>query len=221
VVHEFGWSLIVGATVLFMMLGMTYVVDGWMGRRTPFSDFLADNLLLVFDSRTAGPGPRPLNGAAQFAWFGFYAAAVFARFPQLLRHLRVLPLGKLRLQALLLAWPVLAWSAVWIVLALVKWSTIGPATVGGSHFSMLFACVGLSALGIATGLRFTWGPMAAPAVTLPLLMPVWRMVDMSSIWLLAIGTLAFVVAAALNVHSLSRGATYRRPDLLAMRAQRL
>ena len=63
--------------------------------------------------------------------------------------------------------------------------------------------------------------MAAPAVTLPLLMPVWRMVDMSSIWLLAIGTLAFVVAAALNVHSLSRGATYRRPDLLAMRAQRL
>jgi len=223
IAHELGASLILGAGILVMFLGMTYVIDGWMDRRSPFHVFLADHLLLIFDSRRvqlvqSSPRgePIPPDLASMFGWYGFYAAAVFVRFPQLVRHLRVLPLGRPRLHALLLAWPVLVWSVAWILLALVQRMTIG-APIADYHVPMFFTCVGMSALGIAMGLRFTWGPTAAAAMTLPLLMPVWLLVNISAVWLVAIGMMAFIVAAALNVNALSRSATYKRPDLLVSR----
>jgi hypothetical protein len=46
-----------------------------------------------------------------------------------------------------------------------------------------------------------------------------RMVFLSDGWLIAIGLLSFVAAAALNVNALSRSATYKRPDLLLPRAR--
>jgi hypothetical protein len=216
--HELSNSLILAAEVLVTMLAVTYVLDGWIGRRTPLV-FLADNLPPIFDSRPIPSQPRAIDFTSQFAWFALYSAAVSMRFPQLLRHLRVLPLGRPRLHALLLSWPVLVWSAIWLLLALVQRMTIGPATPVDLHLPMLFSCGGVSALGIAAGLRFTGWPTPLTAATLPLLIIVPRMVDMSAVYLLAIGMTSFILAAALNVSALSRSATYKRPDLLVSRTQ--
>lgn len=212
--HELAFSMRIGALMTVVFLGVAFIVRAGFDSRPTIHQFLVGQTMLVFDANTLKSPEFDLS--SPFGWYAFYLAAVSFRFSGLLRHLRVLPLGTGRLHVLLLAWPALIWSAAWLLLAGLQWAMNGPRLTAGYQLPLFFACVALSALGIAMGLRFRWGPtLAAP--TLPLLFPVWHMADMSSVWLVAIGMTSFLVAAALNVNALSRGATYKRIDPLALR----
>jgi len=149
----------------------------------------------------------------QFLWYGLYASAVFVRFPQLLRHLRVLPLGTIRLQALLLSWPALVWGVLWTLLVLIHEMTIGPATAG-YRLPLLLACIGSSALAIALGLRLSARWPQASGVGIFLFIPFQGLIQISGVWLIGIGVVSFAAAAVLNVSALSRSATYKRRDVL-------
>jgi hypothetical protein len=120
---------------------------------------------------------------------------------------------------LLLTWPALVWSLAWLLLVGLHLALGGPHPTAGAQLVRLFASIGVSALGIALLLRLAsrW-PMAGVA-TVPMSFQISRMVFLSDGWLIAIGLLSFVAAAALNVNALSRSATYKRPDLLLPRAQ--
>jgi hypothetical protein len=218
-VHELATSIGLGATLMLMFVGMAYTFDTWWGRAPALHDLLARQAFWIFDSTAIRGLPNQFDPMREFGWWTIYVAAVFARFPQVLRHLRALPIARVQLHALLLTWPALVWSLAWLLLVGLHLALGGPHPTAGAQLVRLFASIGVSALGIALLLRLAsrW-PMAGVA-TVPMSFQISRMVFLSDGWLIAIGLLSFVAAAALNVNALSRSATYKRPDLLLPRAR--
>ncbi len=219
-VNELVASLGVGAAIMVTFLGMRFAFDSWFGGGAPtLHDLLARQTLLIFGDTTIRARPHEFDPTHDFGWWTIYVTAVFARFPLLLRHLRALPIGRVRLHALLLTWPALVWSLAWLLLAGVHVTLVGSHLTAGLQLLRLFASVGVSALGIALLLRLASRWPTAGAAAAPMSFPLSRLILMSDGWLIAIGLLSFVGAAALNVNALSRSATYKRPDLLLPRAQ--
>lgn len=218
VAHELAASLSLGAAMMCVFLGMAFVFERWWGREATVRGFLTAQTLLIFDAG-ALQAPRRFDVAQQFGWYAFYAAAVSIRFPQLLRHLRILPIGDIRLKWLLVAWPALVWSAVWLLLACVHVIVIGRPLTAGGQGPLLVAFIGLSALGIAVALRFQklW-PQAVP---LMFFIPFSRLPTFPGVWLTVVGGLSIGLAMAINGNALSRSATYKRTDLLPGKARGL
>ena len=97
------------------------------GSFTGFEPFVVSQRLFVFNpaSFTATDYSDIFS---RLGWFAFFVAAVSARFPEALRHLRVLPLGNATVHTLLMGWPLIVWTAIWALLVVLHMGFGQPIT---------------------------------------------------------------------------------------------
>lgn len=210
-VHEYAWTLMVGG---FLMIGSLLVVVV-AAKYLQSSESLIGLLRSVLLHMDGTPTPVPGTGLQAFILligFAVFAASLSARFPDMLRHLRVLPLGAARLNALLLVWPALVWLTAWTGLLALHYLVMGPGVVS-YHADALLFLTGISAIVQAVTLRlsvvfraFTFalpvGFIAGVAPFLPLLLAPTPTV------FAATGGACLAAAAVLNHRSLARKSTY-------------
>jgi hypothetical protein len=171
--------------------------------------------LLLLDGAGA-PAFESAEFLALMLWGGLFFASVSARFPSLMRHLRVLPIGGARLNAMLVAWPALIWLTVWLLVVALRYLVIGR---GATWLSVALAVVmtGLSALVQALMLRLPMlRTLVLPAAFLAVLL-VRVFIAPSSVELALLGVAALAAAAIINRTAFRRSATYRiRPTVFGV-----
>ena len=142
-------------------------------------------------------------------WASLFAATQIGRLPNILRHLRVLPLAAPLLNMLLVAWPALMVITVWAGLVGLRAVVSGSQAVSLQP-ALLVALIGSSAIARAINLRWLaaspWvafiGLCAGPALSL--------FYGPSSAFLVVLGIGGIAAAAALNHVTLMQSATYRK-----------
>jgi hypothetical protein len=206
-VHELAWSVGLSLTLLAAFLSIACVVRLLSGLSMNGDAFLVSQRLFVFDPRALASEDHHFEIFNQVAWFAFFAAAVSARFPEALRQLRVLPIGRHGIHALLLAWPFGVWTGVWVVLAMLHLLMSHPIVI--LQWPLLLALVGLSQLSLALRLRFP--SLVPPAAVVSILLPFDQMTTGLAAWILvSVAAVTAVTAVALNTSALARSATYKR-----------
>jgi len=171
----------------------------------------------VFDPAKVSLTARDFASWNQMTWYALFAASVAARFPETLRHLRVLPVGTVRLHATLLAWPALFWTAAWMCLAAVHAGVTGAHGFATFRLDFFFFLCTLTALAQALVLRiqnkwvrgFCGMPVAVPLTWLAANGPSW--------WLVTASIPVLGAAIAINANALAHSATYRRVSMVAAR----
>jgi hypothetical protein len=209
-VHEYVFTLGVG-TVL--AVGSTAVLLIASHVRA-FDELVA--FLQLEIGRLDGRNLPPEGGADPFivlVLVASFAATLASRYPAMMRHLRVLPLGSGPLQALLAAWPAVIWLQVWIASLAAHYLLLGTM-VQSLHLAAFVGLAGLSALVVASSLYLN-GPQHsvvffALMVAVPMLLFVGFPPPTAS---LAFGVAALVAAIAMNRAALLRSATYRHSGL--------
>ena len=207
--HELASSAGLSFTLAAALLSIAWVVRLLSGLSTNVDAFLVSQRVFVFDPRALASEGQRVGIFNQLAWFAFFAAAVSARFPEALRQLRVLPIGRHGIHTLLLAWPFVVWTGVWVVLAMLHLLMSHPIVI--LQWPLLLALVGLSQLSLALRLRFP--KLVPPVILVSLLLPLGQMTTGGTAWILvsvAAGTA--VTAVALNTSALARSATYKRAN---------
>jgi len=154
-------------------------------------------------------------------WYGFFIGSLAARFPSMLRHLRVLPIGAGHLNLLLVCWPGIVWITAGMLLMLTRYLLLGEALTS-ANLSLLLALTGLSAVTGALTLRSTGLPRIFQLSMMLGLVPVLHLLEVpppSTLALVGLGGLA--AAAALNHLTLRRSTTYRisHPEMAAAAAR--
>jgi hypothetical protein len=169
-VNEFVWTITMALTLGLSFALIAFVGSTFMGQGpASLIEFLRAQHLLIFE-RTSEPmtASRPIS---LLIWFAFFTASLAARFPELLRHLRVLPIGQSSLIALLVMWPAAIWMAFWAGLLALHVSV--GSDIRNVHPDLWIRFVAVSALTQSLGLwltgRYRWVFQAWPAVFLPLL----------------------------------------------------
>lgn len=210
--REVRWAAGIGLTLAIAFAAIAYLVDGFYGElRTPMA-FLRSQKLLIFDDVSIQMDTveqRPFN---LMVWFAFFAASVSGRFPELIRHLRALPISGAKMTALIVGWPAAVWVMIWAVLLLLS-ATIGEG-VRALHPALWIQVVGLSSLSQALTLwwgdRFKWLFYSSPLWLMPLFQAMSRTHPVIGTTLAAAG---LVLAAALTRRALSHSATYTNRPL--------
>ena len=206
--HEAVWTLMLGAFLVggsalfvFVAAGITQSSEGFVG--------LLRSTLLTLD--TGRVKLEPDGGFGAFSLliaFAVFATSLAPRFPSMMRHLRVLPLGPALLNALLIAWPAAFWLAAWTALLTLRYVILGQVLVL-YHVNALVGLIGLSAIVQAMTLRLPrlLRPLTFSALLLPvpLLLLVNPLPPAASV---AFGLGGLAVAAVLNHRSLARRSTY-------------
>jgi hypothetical protein len=201
--HEYTFSILMGISLSATFAGVMYVTDGIIP--TPGDRFRDMQRLLIFDGTIAQWTGHPFD---VLIWVGFFAATLATRFPEMLRHLRTLPLSGTQLNAILVAWPALIWLTVWGGLLIVHYVVVRQpvASLQGSLFVSL---VGLSGLTHALTLRFPGASKSTFALAVSAA-PLIRMVSGTpSSLLLVLGLAGMAAAAVLNRDALLRSTCYR------------
>jgi hypothetical protein len=196
---------IAGTLVMFVLISVVYT---WADAAVRTVEGLRMMLLLPFDAGT----PRPL------AYIGLLLFGTGSRSLKntdwllaINRHLRVLPLGRVRLGALLIGLPLSSWATVWSVLALVQLAVTGTPPAQW-RWEMLAFLVGLDALARASQFR---APRDRLSWSFLLLMPVLVAVVVAAEFFprgvitrpgaaVTVGALYFAAAIALNHLTLTR-----------------
>jgi hypothetical protein len=204
--QEFVWI-----TSMAFVLGTAFGVIAFLGtaffgeRPEGIVDFLRSQKLLIFEG---GPLTMDRKGpAGLLVWCAFFAASVGARFPDLLRHLRVVPIGTTPLLALLVVWPAAFWSVVWA--ALIALSAAVAGTADALHPDLWLQVVGLSvaaqSIALWTPARSRWLFYSSPML-LVLVMQLVNAAPPAFGVLLAFGSIA--AGTALTRAALARSSTY-------------
>ena len=205
--HEYVWTLLIGgalasagAAIVLLMAGLIQAPRDLLAVLTSALQALEGN-----DVRVAANGYGNFN---LLIWFAFFAASLAARFPAMVRHLRVLPIGVDGLNALLLLWPGAIWLTVWTAVAILRSLILGEWPP--FHTGLLAGLVGTSALVQSlswhvSGLSrlFVFGVAAglAPALHYTRLPPPAA--------LAVLGVASLAAAALLNRRALFSSATYK------------
>jgi hypothetical protein len=191
--HEFAWSLTMGAGFAVTLGLIAYVIrifsgDGPLG----LTDFLRLQMLLLFDGTPVTARPIAIGGAQ--VWYAFFAASISARFLDIVRHLRSLPIRTAHLVALFLAWPAAMWLAIWTALAALN--LIVSGSIHDLRPYLLFQAISFAAAAQAVTL---WVPIryravlrGTPVAFLPLL-PLWTAPPSASLLWFALAMLAAAV----------------------------
>lgn len=198
--HEFVWTVSVGAVVGIPCAAIVLLM----------APFVPRDLMDALD----GDLPPAFN---LLWWYTFFAATMVARFPPMLRHLRALPLGASRLNALLLGWPLIIGLAASLLLTAVH-LVARQALPSSGHVSFFISVVGFNALAQSVMLRAQPRAKAssfAALMSLPLLYLLWSP-GASALWSFAI--VSFAAAWYINRATLARGATYRIPPNVPLAA---
>ena len=165
VVHELTWAIGIGLALSATVVTISWMVNGASGRSEGPIEFLRSQRLLILEGESRHLGEADPGFFQMMVWYAFFAASVCGRFPDLMRHLRALPLSTFRIIVLVVAWPSGVWLAVWAVL-LVLSATVGEG-VRTLHPALWIEMVGLSALSQALSLsvarRYKWILFTAPA----------------------------------------------------------
>jgi hypothetical protein len=141
--------------------------------------------------------------------FAIFVASLVARFPAMLRHLRALPVGAARLNALLVLWPAAIWLVAWTGWLSLHYLVLG-ADIPSYHVDVLLGVIGVSAIVQAMALRFSGFLRAVVFVSSILaFVPGLLFVDAPPpAAFAAIGAGLIAGAVMLNVRSLARKSTY-------------
>lgn len=205
------------ASVLVVML-----LAGVVNSQEALADVLRAELRFLDGAAPAPTAPSVwLAAFGALTWYGFFVGSLAARFPSMLRHLRVLPIGAGHLNLLLVCWPGVVWITVGLVLMLTRYLVLGEALTS-ANLTLLLALTGLSAVTGALTLRTTGMPRIFLLSMLLGLVPVLHLFQVpqpSTLALVGIGGLA--AAVALNHLTLRRSTTYRisQPELAAAGAR--
>lgn len=165
--------------------------------------------IALLDGAAATRQSVGLKALAVVIWYAFFAAGMMARFPAMMRHLRVLPLSARQLNGMLVAWPAAIWVSMWACVFLARYAIAGHGLTS-FHAALLVALCGMSALVLSCSLRLSGTSRililaGASGVVgfLPMLEPPPPAV------LAALGVGALAAAAILNAQALGRHRTYR------------
>jgi hypothetical protein len=150
--HEYAWALLIMAA---MVAGTALVISisaRLQYHESPGELFRAAPVLLLGD--TAAPSRGFARLFTSLLWLVLVVATLAARFPSMLRHLRVLPLSVRRINLLLVAWPAAIWATVWLAL-LAAQSLVTGVAPASLHLALFVGAAGLSAVLQAITLRLT------------------------------------------------------------------
>ena len=205
--HELAFATTMAVNIVSAIAAVSLIVGAYSGSLKTIGAF-ASRALLPFSPLPARQAVHDFDVFDQLFWYGMFAASVSPRFPEMLRHLRVLPVGAARLHAALLGWPVLFWTLVWLLLALVQGAVTGHGFVAYRPDLLVFFA-GLTALAQALVLRFQ-SRWVRSACGVPILIPFGVLAYRGSPWLFAVAAVMVPAAIALNRDAFARSATYRR-----------
>jgi len=203
--REYLFSIGLGAFLVLTSGLLVFVAGTFMQSSEGDGGFLAMQHLLLFDPSLTVQRGQVFD---LLIWLALFVTTLVSRFPEIIRHLRVLPVGALRLNLLLVLWPALMVLTIWMALLALHLAVLGTP-VGSLRPGLFLALVGASAIARSVTLRWprlsSWffifvisgGPMV-------------RMVDdISAWWFVALGLAGIAAAAVLNHSTLTRSATYR------------
>jgi hypothetical protein len=216
--REYGLMMLLGVGLAAIMAFVIVVMDNLLHSPGALADLVRTELLLL-----DGAGAADAESAefvALMLWGGLFFASVAARFPSLMRHLRVLPVGDVCLNAALVAWPALIWLTVWVFVVALRYLVLGRGATSLS-LALLAAMTGLSALVQALMLRLPGLPrtFVLPAAFLAVLL-VRLLRAPSPAELALLGVAALAAAAIITRAALRRSATYRiRPTVFGVPIQ--
>jgi hypothetical protein len=161
----------------------------------------------LVEERRAEPAFAP---SAVMLWHALVGVTTTARFPGMLRHLRVLPISSRRLHVLLVAWPAVLWVTIAAILVPVRMIAFGRGLTP-SFLALLCALTGISALWQALTLRlagvvrwFMFSGLAGLAAGLG-----YAQWTARPDFLAAAAVVTLAAAVFLNRLSLSHSATYK------------
>ena len=204
--HEYVLAMLV-AGCLIVGSGAVVLIAARVGSASEVAAFVQTEL-----GRIDGASLPPGEGADPFAVIilvACFAAAIAARFPAMMRHLRALPIGTARLQALLIAWPIAIWAHNWIVFFVLHYLLVGER-VHSLHGAAFIGVSGISALVVAISLRQSGPQQNFVFSSLLVAVPMLLFVGFPPAWMSACGGICgLVAAAALNRAALRRSSTYR------------
>ena len=143
-VHESAWTLMAGGVLVIGSVLVVVVAAKYLQSPESLLGLLRSVLLHVDGTPAPGPGTG-LQAFILLIIFAVFAASLAARFPDMLRHLRVLPLGAARLNVLLLVWPAVVWLTGWTGLLALHYLVMGRGVVS-YHVDALFGLIGISAI---------------------------------------------------------------------------
>jgi hypothetical protein len=205
-VHEYVQSTATAAGLVVGFGVLVFVVGGLMQSPEAHGGFLEMQKLLLLDEAMAETRQWVFD---LIIWASLFAATQIGRLPNILRHLRVLPLAASLLNTLLVAWPALMVITVWAGLVGLRALASGSQAAPWQP-ALLVALIGSSAIARAVNLRWL---AASPWMAVlglgagPLLRLLY---GPSSVFLVVLGIGGIAAAAALNHVTLTRSATYRR-----------
>jgi hypothetical protein len=199
--------MLIGAGLAFLSVLAAMAI----ARFTPSRDILADLVrteLRFLDGTFAAPASTGLDALGALIWYGFFIGSLAARFPAMLRHLRVLPISAARMNLLLVCWPIAVWLSAGLILFGAASLVLGE--IVPARMPVLLALAGLSALAGALTLRVTGIQrifLLCVAVGLVPILHAFPVPQSSTLALVGAGALA--LAAVLNHITLRRSSTYR------------
>lgn len=206
-VHEYGVTISIGAGLSLASLLVVMVMTNVLQSPRAVADLLRDELRFI--DGVGASSPPGLNALVALTWFGFFVGSLAARFPSMLRHLRVLPITAMRLNVMLVAWPALIWLTAGLALAVTRYFLIGEGPPA-AHVPLFIALTGLSAIAGALTLRVSGLPRVFLLAMVLGLSPLLHLLPVPQPGvLLLLGLGALTAAAALNHVTLRRSATYR------------
>lgn len=207
--NEYAWTLSIAGVIVALAGGIVMALDTFFGTRHLAAGVVRAQLVWLFDRNSAAPE----YGFGYIFWLIMFLLAGAARFGFMIRHLRVLPLRPVQMNALLVAWPagvlLPAWAALMGAYVLVVQQPVTSLSLG-----VLLSLIGLSALTRSITLR--WQPMFAALVPIVAIMGVLSGMPLSGpppAVLAVTGTVGLIAAALLNRGTFRRSATYRRPTV--------
>jgi hypothetical protein len=203
--REYVFSIGLGAVLVLTCGLLVFGVGTFMRSSEGNESFFQMQHLLLFD-----PGIAPQRGRVfdLLIWLALFVATLVSRFPEIIRHLRVLPIGALRLNLLLVLWPALMVLTIWMALLGLHLAVLGTPVASLRH-GLFLALVGSSAIARSVTLR--WPRLSSPFfIFIVSCGPMLRMVDdISAWWFVALGLAGIAAATVVNHGTLMRSATYR------------
>jgi hypothetical protein len=207
-VREAGWAFSIGGSLAAAAVVFVTV----MARVSSDEHGLSDLLRKALMARDAGESSVQDFGVGAFnllLWYGVFAAAMATRLPLIMRHLRALPIGTVRINALLVGWPAAIWLLAWAGTSGLHYVVLGQLPAQ-PHLASTVAIIGVCTLAQAVILRMaTVSRFVLFMVVAGLVPHVSLLTPLSPPALLAVGVASVAAAIVINHVALSRSSTYR------------
>jgi hypothetical protein len=206
IAHEMRWTSLVASGLVGVGPAVVLGMAGMLGSRREIAAVAHEMLLLPDRAIASNAG---IEALAALMWFALFGVALTARLPGMIRHLTVLPVGRRRINALLIGYPALVWTCAAAAILALRYALTGVGPTG-AFVALVLLAVGVSVLLQAMTLRLT-GPVRHLTFGLGIgVLPLAATLTAPSAALTAVaGAVLVVTAAAVNDRTLARSATYR------------